>query len=239
VIKTNQKTETPIHPLLSPHVSSSGLGWKGLRLERYSVLSCDVPEVPVVHHVVEHAVGQHVSYGERPNSSGHWVPYSKPPGNTNLFPNGVRPAVRPYSQTELIVCGLDPEFVTKVAQELNTNQLRERTDVRDESLGYLIRLLESEAISGVSSDSLYVDHLVYALTLRLFYAGEVTQNRHACKGALPRDRLRRVIDRMRADVSINLDLKTLNRSIAKSDTQATAKEEFTCLRRTVTTSGVL
>jgi AraC family transcriptional regulator len=109
----------------------------------------------------------------------------------------------------LTVCGLDPGFAAEVARELDVSQLRGRADIRDESAVYLMRLLESAAQSGDSSNRLYVDHLAYALTLRLFSAGENGQSRQLPRGALPLHRLRRVVERMRADLATNLDLKTL------------------------------
>jgi len=190
-------------------MSSSGLGWKNLVIEHHSLLPREFPEVRVRHHIVELASGQHLAYGERPDGRGQWAPYSKPPGNICLFSEGVRPAIRSHSQIELTVCGLDPGFATEVAQELDISQLRGRSDIRDESAVYLMRLLESAAQSGDSSSQLYVDHLAYALTLRLFSSGENRQIRQVPRGALPLHRLRRVVERMRADLAINLDLKTL------------------------------
>jgi len=204
--ETNTQKET-IYPVLSPLMSSSGLGWKNLVIEHHSVLPCEFPELRVRHHIVELTSGQHPSYGERPDRSGHWMPCLKPPGNINLFLEGIRPAVRSYSQTELTVCGLDPGFAAEVAQELDISQLRGRADFRDESAVYLMRL--SAAQSGDSSNRLYVDHLAYALTLRLFSSGENRQSRQVPRGALPLHRLRRVVERMRADLATNLDLKTL------------------------------
>jgi AraC family transcriptional regulator len=192
-----------------PLVSSLGLGWKNVVVERYSLLPCEVSEAPINHHLVEFACGQHVSYGERPDGGACWTRYSKPPGNINLFSEGVRPAVRSYSQTELIVCGLNPDFVREAAGEVDIDQLRGRLDARDESVGSLMRLLESEAKVGGSLTSLYVDHLAYALTLRLFALGESRRNRNVPKGALPVRSLRRVIERMNTDLCANLDLKTL------------------------------
>jgi len=155
-----------------------------------------------------------LAYCERRDWSGHWTPYSKPPGNICLFTEGIRPAIRSYSQVELTVCGLDPGFATEVAQELDIGQLQGRADIRDESAVYLMRLLESAAQSGDSSNQLYVDHLAYAFTLRLFSSGENgsgenRQSRQVPRGALPLNRLRRVVERMRADLATNLDLKTL------------------------------
>src|ERR1700692_651082 len=161
----NAQKESSIHPLVSPLISSSGLGWKNLVIERHSLLPREVPEVGVRHHIVELASGQHLANGERPDWRGRWTPYSKPPGNICLFTEGVRPAIRSYSQIELTVCGLDPGFATEVAQELDISQLRGRADIRDESAVYLMRLLESAAQPGDSSNRLYVDHLAFASLL--------------------------------------------------------------------------
>jgi AraC family transcriptional regulator len=107
---------------------------------------------------------------------------------------------------------LEPEFVEEVSEELDSNpvaQLRGQLDIRDESLGSLMRLLENAAKSGHPSDNLYVDHLIYAFTLRLFSLGQGRQYTFAREGALPAHKLRRVIERMNADLDTDLDLKTI------------------------------
>jgi AraC family transcriptional regulator len=82
-------------------------------------------------------------------------------------------------------------------------------DIRDESLGSLMRLLENAARSGQSSDNLYVDHLIYAFTIHLLSLGRGRQYTYARQGALPAHKLRRVIERMNADFDTDLDLKTI------------------------------
>jgi AraC family transcriptional regulator len=195
-----------------PSLSSTGLGWKGLVVERYQAPPCELPDLPIDHHIVELASQQHVSLGERPDWRGHLRPFSKYPGVCNCFPAGVRPKLRVFTQTNLIVCGLEPEFVEEVSEELGSNpaaQLRVQLDIRDESLGSLMRLLENAAKSRQPSDNLYVDHLIYAFTLRLFSLGQGRQYTYARQGALPAHKLRRVIERMNADLDIDLDLKTI------------------------------
>jgi AraC family transcriptional regulator len=202
-----------IYQVLSPPLlSSAGLGWKGFVVERYQVPPCEFPDLPVAHHIVELASQQHVSLGERPDWKGHLRPFTKYPGTCNLFPGGIRPKLRSFTQTNLIVCGLDPEFVEDVSDELDSNpdaQLRLQIDIRDESLGYLMRLLENAAKSGEPSDNLYVDHLIYSFTLRLFSLGHDRQYTHIPQGALPAHKLRRVIERMNTDLDSDLDLKTI------------------------------
>jgi AraC family transcriptional regulator len=139
----------PIYRVLSPPLLSSiGLKWKGLVVERYLAPPCEFPDLPVAHHIVELASQEHVSLGERPDWRGHLRPFSKYPGTSNLYPGGLRPKLRSFTQTNLIVCGLDPEFVEEVSEELGSNpvaQLRAQIDVRDESLGPLMKLLENAA----------------------------------------------------------------------------------------------
>jgi AraC family transcriptional regulator len=195
-----------------PLMSSAGLGWRGLVVERYQVPPCELPDLPVAQHIVECASQQHVSLGERPDWRGHLRPFSKYPGTCCFSPAGIRPTLRLFTETNLIVCGLDPEFVKEVSEELDSTpaaQPRVRIDIRDESLSYLMRLLEKAAMSGESSNNLYVDHLIYAFTLRLFSLEQDKQYRYIPQGALPAHKLRRVIERMNADLDINLDLKTL------------------------------
>jgi len=195
-----------------PLFSSTGLGWRGLVVERYQMPPCELPDLPVAHHIVELASQQHVSLGERPDWMGYLRPFSKYPGTCCFSPAGIRPTLRLFTQTNLIVCGLDPEFVEEVSEELDSNpvvQLRVQIDIRDESLGYLMKLLEKAAMSGESSNNLYVDHLIYAFTLRLFSLKQDRQYTYIPQGALPAHKLRRVIERMNADLDIDLDLKTL------------------------------
>jgi AraC family transcriptional regulator len=198
--------------LPTPLLSSIGLGWKGLVVERYQAPPCEFPDLPVAHHIVELASQQHVSLGERPDWRGHLRPFSKYPGTCNLFPDGVRPQLRSFTQTNLIVCGLAPEFVEEVSEDLDSKpvaQLRVQIDIRDESLGYLMSLLENAAKSGEPSDKLYVDHLIYSFTLRLFSLRQHRQYTYIPQGALPAHKLRQVIERMNADLDTDLDLKTI------------------------------
>src|SRR3981081_2193820 len=99
-----------IYRVLSPPLLSIiVLGWKGLVVERYQAPPCELPDLPVAHHIVELASQQHVSLGERPDWRGQLRPFSKYPGACNCFPAGVRPKLRVFTQTKLIACGLEPQ----------------------------------------------------------------------------------------------------------------------------------
>src|SRR5262249_38394807 len=53
------------------------------------------------------------------------------------------------------------------------------------------------------------DHLTYALTLRLLSLGMKREDEDSSKNKLSHPRLRRVVDRMEAELGTDLDLKTL------------------------------
>ena len=62
---------------------------------------------------------------------------------------------------------------------------------------------------GKPPDRLYIDHLIYSFTLRLFSLGQDRPYAYIPQGALPAHKLRRVIERMNADLDTDLDLKTI------------------------------
>src|SRR5258708_16616895 len=106
-----------------PLLSSTGLGWKGLVVEGIQASPCELPDLPIAHHIVELASQQHVSLGERPDWRGQLRPFSKYPGTCNCFPAGIRPKIRVFTPTNLIVCGLEPEFVEEVSEELGSKRV--------------------------------------------------------------------------------------------------------------------
>jgi hypothetical protein len=78
---------------------------------------------------------------------------------------------------------------SKESEELDSNpvmQLRVQIDIRNEAIGFLMRLFENAGKSGKPSDNLYVDHLIYRFTLP--YGCSLSDNAgnlHIRQGALP------------------------------------------------------
>jgi AraC family transcriptional regulator len=192
--------------------SSAGLGWKDIIVRRYLTEPGEKVEVATAHHILFEASGQEMCIGERQGVRGRLVPYSKQPGTMHFYPDGLIPAIYPSAQTELTVCALDTAFVEEVTQELESSPapgLRQQVAFLDESLRSLVGLLEAEAQSGGLCGRLYVDHLTYALTLRLLSLGTKREPERNGRNALSGPHLRRVLERMEADLSSELDLKTL------------------------------
>ena len=192
--------------------SSIGLGWENIVVERHLIEQSDKPEAEISQYIITLASGPNVLAGHRAGRHGHLSPYLKPPGTLNVNVKGLVPAVYPSTQTDLIVCALNPAFVGEIAEERclrGTSGLRERRDFRDKALCSLISLIEEEAQSDGISGRLYIDHLIYALTLRLLALDARSDDGSPLSNSLSHRRLQRVIERMEADLGTDLDLKTL------------------------------
>ncbi len=192
-------------------ITSSGLGWKGISLEAHNAPPGERNDLVSADHLI--ALWTDVARGEGPVSQGRLVPYSFHPGATNLFPAGPLAACRPFTPTKMILCALDPAFVSQVETESDlpaVTEFRCAADLRDVPLRGIIKLLAAEANSGGLSGRLYVDHLAHALALRfLWLSGRTGVDRPSQFGKLPRRVLQRVLDRMKAELATDLDLNTL------------------------------
>ena len=192
-------------------LSSRGLGWEGVSLELHNAAPAEREEsISGGHHIVT-LLMDYVSRGETAISSRRFAPYSYHPGAINLIPAGPIPACRPITPTKMIVCALDTALVEEAGSELLSprKELRRIGNIRDLSLQRLLKLLVAEAETGGVSGRLYAEHLAHALALRFLMLSRGTRASPLPPGALPARVLQRVLDRMKADLSAELDLNTL------------------------------
>jgi AraC family transcriptional regulator len=191
-------------------VSSEGLDWKGFVIERHSVEPDERPESISEGYIL--GLWCNTVSGEHTNERGGHIPYTKRPGTITFAPPGIVPAVRQHNRFEIILCALEPAFVSCVEDELNqlaTTRLPYRTGFQDATLRQLMRLLVAEASQGGPSGRLYADHLAHALVLRFLLHGKPPRgNVSAAASPLPRHLLQRVLERMH-DLAADLDLQTL------------------------------
>jgi AraC family transcriptional regulator len=193
-------------------VSSQRLEWQGIRLELHHASPAERAESISADHLIA-VITNHVARGESLISAGRFRPYSYFPGTINLFPVGPIPACRPSTDTKMIICALDPNFLTHIGAELDLSLSKEfcgRTNIRDHSLEGIIMLLAAEARSGAMSGTLYTEHLTHALALRFIQLTADAQ--HALPllpKLMPNRPLRRVLERMEEEAADKLDLHTL------------------------------
>jgi AraC family transcriptional regulator len=193
-------------------IASSGLEWTGISLELHDASPVERYESVSADHLISVFV-DHPSSGETSLSSGRFVPYIYHPGAINLFPAGPIPACRPFTKTKMIICALDPGLVRDVGEELNSPAVpdfRRTVDLHDQSLKRIVMLLAAEADSGGSSGKLYAEHLAHAMVLRfLWLAGGMRDAKPSQQIALSNRALRRVLDKMRAEVASDHNLNSL------------------------------
>lgn len=192
--------------------SSVQLGWADFAVERHTMLPGEDRERSVDHHFLL-LWDVHVAEGERPDRGGRFVPYKKFPNTITTFVPGIRPGYRRANKHEVIVGALGADFVDGLEAELDARPLgsfQHLCGSDDANLRNLLLLLLEESESAGRGGRLYVDSLTTALALRLLFASRSQKQPALSKvSPLPRGLVRRVLDRMRADLSKTVDLATL------------------------------
>lgn len=209
-LKTGKRSEVVVRGPSLCLSSSQALDWKGIAVERHRVEPGEKPELSVSRHFITLASGRRLSYGERRGRGRQSISYLKPPGTMNLNVEGRIPPIIVGSQTEVIVCSLDSGFVQNVAAEQEDRPavaLHDRIGFHDEAVESLVRLIEREARFAGESGSLFLEHLTYSLVLRILSMGRKLSGRRPI--ALSSPRLKRVIERMEADLAEGVTLEAL------------------------------
>jgi AraC family transcriptional regulator len=155
----------------------------------------------------------HVAEGESAYRRGRFSPYKKYPNTISTCHPGIRPAVRSRFKHEVIVGALHPDFIRGIEEELDkrpSGTFHGLYGTNDPDLRNLLLLLVKESETGGRCGTLYAESLIAALATRLLYAARLeTLPLKATVSPLPRRQLRRVLERMQADLSANLNLATL------------------------------
>jgi len=192
--------------------SSVELGWSDFVIESRTILPGEKPEVPHTHHFLILWDGQ-LAQGETAVRGGSFAPYRKHPNTITTLPPGIRPAARSRFPHDVIVGALDPDFIRRMDAELDAGPGRVVNGLygaEDAVLRNLLLLLARESEDRGRHGSLYAESLITALATRLLHAGRGEQLPAPTRvSPLPPRSLRRVLDRMEADVAANLDLATL------------------------------
>jgi AraC family transcriptional regulator len=192
--------------------SSVELEWNNFAIERRTSLPCEIPELILQHHFLI-LFDVHVAEGETADRSGRFFPYKKYPNSITTCHPGIWPAARIRSKHEMIVGALHPDFIRGIEEELDrrpSGTFHGLYGTDDPDLRNLLLLLVKESETGGQCGTLYAESLIAALATRLLYAERLAKPPASTTvSPLPRRQLRRVLERMQADLSANLDLATL------------------------------
>jgi len=209
------RESTEIRALLNDSIlrrpSSVELGWKNFAIERRTTVPSEKPERSIQHYFLV-LWDVHVAEGES-YSNGRFRPYKKYPNTLTSCLPGIRPASRSRSKAEMTVGAFDPDFIRTVEEELDERPkgtIQGLSGADDPELRNLLLLLAEESETGGQCGILYAESLMTALATRLLYAVRSKKLRaNGTVSPLPHRLLRRVLERMRADLSANLDLAML------------------------------
>ena len=192
--------------------SSVELGWENFAIERRTSLPGEKPEVTSQHHFLI-LWDVNVAEGEIAYRGGRFATYKKYPNTITTCLPGTCPAARRRSKHEVIVGALNPQFLHGIEDELDqrpseTFQGLYGTD--DPALRNLLLLLVKESEAGGPSGRLFAESLIVALATRLLYAARLPKlPANVRVSSLPPRLLRRVLERMQADLSADINLATL------------------------------
>src|SRR5215469_15147498 len=210
-----KRESTEIRALLNHSIlrrpSSVELGWKNFAIERRTILPSEKPELSIRHYFLV-LWNEHVAEGET-YCNGRFSSYKKYPKTLTSCLPGIRPAARSRSKSEIIVGALDPDFMRTIEDELDkrpSGTIQGLSGADDPELRNLLLLLAKESETGGQCGTLYAESLMTALATRLLYAGRLERlPANAGVSPLPPRLLRRVLERMQADLSADLDLAAL------------------------------
>jgi AraC family transcriptional regulator len=192
--------------------SSVPLRWDGVAVERRKIPPREITELSIDQHFLI-LWGTDAATGEREQKPGTFVPYRKVPGTITTLPPGLRPTYRHATENRIVVCAINQQYLDRVEVELDkrpSGSLHQLYGIDDPILRDLMLLLAKEAEAEGPSGRLYAESLSTALATRLLFAGRsLQQPRGATPSPLPQRTLRRVLDRMDAELDSDLTLTLL------------------------------
>ena len=210
--RTDADPLRPIDPLqnlrglgLTPILTSEGLGWRGIKAERFRHSLREIEQPPFENHLITHIVEP---FRFERHRDGRVDKGYHAPGNVGLIPAG-GPAARWIleGEADALQLSLDPAIFEGVAKEIRADdaELLDFVDARDPLIERLMLSLEAELEAGGAAlgGRLYAESLANALAVHLLREhsslGERAKRRARSadrepKRGLPRSALRKALD---------------------------------------------
>lgn len=192
--------------------SSLALNWRGLLVHRRKSEGMERAELRFDQHYVLVWDGE-PSVWERLDRPGRSTRHVKRPDSVSIGMAGLQPGVRALTPFNVIAGLIDPDAVREFALEADLPKLEWRQGFlggQDAALAQLIRLSALEVDSHGSTGRLYGASLVMAVLSRFMHVTLQTGVfEFQDEPALSKPRLRRVMDKMTADLGEDLSIEIL------------------------------
>ncbi len=195
-----------------PILSSVPLGWNGLIAERYRHAPAEHHFPPLPEDTASLYLGQPIRSVRWSDDGIHEGPTSK--GDVTVKASGQAVGWHFGKDVDLLVMRFAPAFLRHVAEENGLNadmvELRPSFDQHDEAVKYIGLAMLTEMEAGGASGRVYGDSLATALATHLLRNhGTSPQAVSDQRGGLPRSTLRRVIDFVNDNLSMDLGLSEI------------------------------
>lgn len=191
----------------------------GFTIAKYSAAAGERPDTKTGHVLL----GVWCGGGpvECRNRDGSYSPQRKEHGPLNLYPSGLVPGSRRIRSSDFILIGIEPNRIMRVNEEMGHGEDLEiglRLRFHDSILRQLVLALAHEARHGFMLGSLFAEHIVHALTVRILRLSSSTEPRpNKVVSALPPALLKKVVAKIHADSSdVGLDSLARESGYSKS-----------------------
>lgn len=186
---------------LAPILTSEGLGWQGIKAERFRHSLREIEQLPFENHSIAHTMGP---FRFERHRDGRVDKGYHAPGKVSLIPAG-SPAARWIleGEADVLQLSLDPALVEGVAEEIGADgaELLDFVDTCDPLIERLALSLKAELEAGGTAlgGRLYAESLANALAVHLLREhsslGERAKRRaRSADRGLPRSALRNALD---------------------------------------------
>ena len=178
------------------------------QIHRYQADAGEYLKEPNDRHVIVQMCDS--PWAERRGANGSWVPFLLERGSLAIVPSGPVPEVRLLTPSGMIICALEKNFTREIALELDQEPAN-GTDfnVRDTPIEGLVDLMIND-FEASRPCPLYSETLAHALAMRfLLYGGSSEHTPNSSVEPLPPRILRRIRDRIEAELDTELSLASL------------------------------
>lgn len=178
------------------------------QIHRYQAYAGEYLKEPNDRHVIVQMCDS--PWAERRGANGRWVPFLLERGSLAIVPSGPVPEVRLLTPSSMIICALEENFTREIALEID-RQPANGTDfhIRDTPIEGLVDLMIKESEASLPC-ARYSETLAHALAMRfLLYGGSSEHTLNSSVEPLPPRILRRIRDRIEAELDTELSLASL------------------------------
>ena len=203
-------------------LSSVGTRWNDILLEQRNIPNCELTDVTYKHrHVVVINIGHSTTWEFK--KEGRFRHFFKGRGAISLFPShqpfSGRLKVERGLFANVLFLALDPIFVSRVAESLDTNRIElvEQRRSSDPTVRHIGMALRAGIQSGDGIDRMYGEALSTALAIHLLreYGAAVLGSKRQY-GGLPREKLMRAVEYIQDQLDADLTVSAIAQAVCIS-----------------------